>query len=135
MADIVSPTERSRIMSLIRSKNTRPEHVVRKLCTKLGTRYRLHRKDLPGSPDLVFVSRKTAIFVNGCFWHHHRGCRLAYMPKTRVEFWSAKFEGNRTRDLAASRALRKAGWRVAVVWECETHNPQALLRTLSRLLK
>lgn len=135
MADILSPSERSRIMSLIRSKDTKPEQLVRKLCTSLGVRYRLHRKDLPGSPDLVFGPRKLALFVNGCFWHRHEGCRFAYTPKTRVGFWKDKFAANQARDRAASLALRRAGWRIAVVWECETRNPQKLSTRLARLLK
>src|SRR4051812_49124729 len=107
-------------MSLVHAKNTRPELVVRQLCTRLGLRYRLHRKDLPGTPDLVFVAQQTAIFVNGCFWHRHRGCRLASMPKSRTAFWKEKFAKNTARDRAAQCALRRLGWKVANVWECQT---------------
>lgn len=134
MVDIVSASRRSQIMARIGSKDTGPERVVRKICTLMGRRYRLNRKDLPGSPDLVFKSLSLAIFVHGCFWHRHRDCRLAYTPKSRVEFWAEKFARNEARDAAAARALRRLGWRVAVVWECETRNPQKLQLRLARLL-
>ena len=102
----------------IKGKNTKPEILVRKALFAEGYRFRLHRKDLPGSPDVVLPGRKLAIFVNGCFWHGHTGCRLAKMPATRPEFWRAKLERNKIRDLEAIGALEKLGWRVLVVWEC-----------------
>jgi DNA mismatch endonuclease (patch repair protein) len=121
-------------MSSVRGRDTGPEHVVRAICTGLGARYRLHRRDLPGSPDLAFGPRKLAIFVHGCFWHRHRGCKLATSPKSRVEFWNDKFAKNVARDRAATRALRRSGWRVEVVWECETRQKERLMRRIGRVL-
>lgn len=118
MIDVVSEKTRSLMMSGIKSKNTKPEMLVRKALFAEGYRFRLHRKDLPGSPDVVLPSRKLAIFVNGCFWHGHTGCKLAKVPATRPEFWRAKLERNRSRDFEAIGALEKLGWRVLVVWEC-----------------
>lgn len=106
-------------MSLVRQKNTSPELAVRKLIFSLGYRYRLNKRGLPGTPDLVFSGRRKVIFVHGCFWHHHAGCKLATVPKTRTEFWQAKFEANRTRDNNAITALYKQGWEVLVIWQCE----------------
>lgn len=107
-------------MAGIRGKDTKPEMRVRKALFAGGYRYRLHRKDLPGTPDIVLPGRRVAIFVNGCFWHGHSGCSLAKVPGTRTEFWKEKFESNRQRDRVAAEALRVAGWRVLVVWECFT---------------
>ena len=107
-------------MAGIRGKDTKPEMRVRKALFAGGYRYRLHRKDLPGTPDIVLPGRRVAIFVNGCFWHGHSGCSLAKVPGTRTEFWREKFESNRQRDRVAAEALRVAGWRVLVVWECFT---------------
>jgi DNA mismatch endonuclease, patch repair protein len=106
-------------MSRIRSRDTKPELAVRSLLHSMGYRFRLHRKDLPGSPDIVLPKYQTAIFVHGCFWHRHRGCPLAYTPKTRTEFWLKKLNANVARDKKATRNLRKEGWRVLTVWECE----------------
>lgn len=121
-------------MSRIRSKDTTPEFAVRRLLHGMGVRYRLHRIDLPGKPDIVLGPRRLVIFVHGCFWHRHRGCRHATMPSANSEFWRAKLEGNAARDLRHRAALRKLGWRVAVVWECETRNPDKLARRLVRLV-
>ncbi len=118
--DIVDQQTRSRMMSGIRGRDTKPERVVRRCLTQLGYRYRLHRKDLPGAPDIVMPGRRIAIFVHGCFWHRHPGCRLAYVPKTNAAFWSRKLDGNAERDRAAIRSLMEDGWRVLVVWECAT---------------
>jgi DNA mismatch endonuclease (patch repair protein) len=118
LIDVVSQKVRSLMMSGIKGKNTKPEVFVRKALFAKGYRFRLHRKDLPGSPDVVLSSRKLVIFVNGCFWHCHTGCSLAKMPATRSEFWRAKLEGNRIRDLEVIGNLKKLGWRVLVVWEC-----------------
>ena len=120
MTDIVNSASRSRMMSGIRGKNTKPELLLRKALTSLGYRYRLHRKDLPGAPDVVMPARKVAIFAHGCFWHMHLGCRFATLPTTRPEFWSAKLRGNVERDQKAMEALRLMGWRTLVVWECGT---------------
>lgn len=131
MMDTLSPEDRSNLMGRIRGKNTKPEMVVRRLVHRMGYRYRLHRKDLPGRPDLVFAARRKVIFVHGCFWHQHEGCRLAYKPKTRVAFWHTKLEANRARDTRNQHDLRAAGWDVLVIWECETRasNRAGLLET------
>jgi DNA mismatch endonuclease (patch repair protein) len=115
-------------MSKIRGKNTKPEMVVRSLCHQMGFRFRLHRKDLPGTPDLVFPKYRLCMFVHGCFWHRHPECKYAYMPKSRVDFWLTKFTKNVERDLNAQQALINLGWRVVTVWECHTKN-RDLLRT------
>jgi DNA mismatch endonuclease (patch repair protein) len=106
-------------MSAIRSKDTRPELIVRRGLHARGLRYRLHRKDLPGKPDLVFPSRRVVLFVHGCFWHAHAGCRYYKIPRTESERWRKKLEGNRARDVRDQSALISIGWRVVVVWECE----------------
>ena len=126
MVDVVSPESRSRMMSGIRGKNTQPELLVRKALTGTGYRYRLHRRDLPGAPDIVMPGRKLAIFVHGCFWHKHGGCRLAQMPSTRREFWAEKLGANVARDKKAICSLREQGWRVLVVWECSTKSLEHL---------
>lgn len=119
--DTLSPVERSERMSLVCSKDTRPELTVRRMVHQLGFRYRLHGKGLPGKPDLVFASRRKAIFVHGCLWHRHakQGCPLARLPKSRLEFWLPKLEQNRMRDKQKQAELRRLGWRVLVIWECE----------------
>lgn len=114
-------TSRSELMSRVRSKDTKPELIVRKALHARGFRYRLHVKDLPGKPDLVFPSRKAVIFVHGCFWHGHEGC--GRMPKSRQEFWGPKIERNKERDREAIEALLEAQWRVLVVWECAMSGP------------
>lgn len=120
MADIVDAKTRSRMMSGIKFKNTKPEIMVRKALSSQGYRYRLHRKDLPGVPDIAMSRRKIAIFAHGCFWHMHQGCRLAKMPSTRPEFWKAKLGRNSERDADAVATLSALGWRVLIVWECST---------------
>ena len=117
MADVVSRQVRSRMMAGIRGKNTKPEILVRSFLHRQGFRFRLHVKDLPGKPDLVLAKYRAAIFVHGCFWHGH-DCHLFRLPGTRTDFWSAKIEGNRVRDLKAFAALRSMEWRVLVIWEC-----------------
>ena len=124
--DTVSPQRRSEIMAKVRSKDSGPELLVRKTAFALGYRYRLHRRDLPGCPDLVFPARRKVIFVHGCFWHRHARCKLARMPKSRLEFWTAKLESNRKRDLRSQRALRLAGWQVLILWECQLGDPDRL---------
>lgn len=106
-------------MGRVRSRDTAPEMLVRRLTYALGYRYRLHGKNLPGKPDLVFRSRRKVIFVHGCFWHRHPGCALARLPKSRQEFWLPKLETNRQRDLKAESALQEIGWAVLTIWECE----------------
>jgi len=122
VADTLTPNERSKRMSLIRGKDSSPEMKLRRLVHGMGFRYRLHVKDLPGKPDLVFPSRRAVIFMHGCFWHRHPGCKLARMPKTKLDFWGPKLEGNRERDLRNQEMLKKLGWHVLVVWECEMKN-------------
>ena len=111
--------QRSRNMSAIKSKNTKPEIAVRKLLHSMGYRFRLHRKDLPGSPDIVLPKYKTVIFVHGCFWHRHQNCKYASTPKTRQEFWNKKFNENINRDKINQENLSSKGWKIIIVWECE----------------
>lgn len=119
MSDSLSPSQRHACMSHIRSKNTKPEVKLRKSMFELGYRYRINKKGLPGSPDIVLAKYRTCIFVNGCFWHGHKDCRFATRPKTNQEFWRTKIENNRERDLRDYTFLESLGWRVIVVWECE----------------
>jgi DNA mismatch endonuclease (patch repair protein) len=118
MVDVVSTADRSRMMAGIKGKNSQPELIVRRMLFASGYRFRLHRRDLPGTPDIVMPRRKVAIFVHGCFWHLHQGCRYVKMPATRAEFWKAKFEANVERDRLAVDKLHELGWRTLVVWEC-----------------
>lgn len=133
--DIVDPARRSRMMATIRGKDTKPEMLVRRFLHAHGFRFRLHRTDLPGKPDIVLPRLRTCIFVHGCFWHRHAGCRYAVLPKTRPEFWAAKLEGNVARDRNAVLALRHAGWQVIVVWECELRRPETALPELLQTLE
>lgn len=117
-------------MRAVRRENTGPELAVRKAAHRLGLRFRLHRKDLPGTPDLVFPKHRTCLFVHGCFWHRHPGCKKATTPKTRREYWLPKFERNVARDREKEEALRRLGWRVVTIWECQTSDPDALEKRL-----
>ena len=136
MTDIVNAAKRSEIMSRIKGRNTKPELIVRRIAHGLGFRFRLHRRDLPGSPDMVFPRYRTVVFVHGCFWHRHDGCPYAYRPKSRIQFWTKKFEENVSRDARNEMALRGLGWRVLVIWECETRNQTAVrARLLAHLRK
>ena len=121
-------------MSRIRSKDMKPELVVRRLVHGTGYRYRLHRKDLPGKPDLVFGPRRKAIFVHGCFWHQHPGCRKATVPNDNREKWEAKLSRNVERDAENIDALKRAGWSVSVVWECDSRDPDAIVSSLAETL-
>lgn len=125
MVDVVSVADRSRMMSGIQGKNTKPELTVRRMLFASGYRFRLHRRDLPGAPDIVMPSRKVAIFVHGCFWHMHQECRFAKMPATRPEFWKVKLEANIERDRRSVEKLLALGWRALCVWECSTRDGQA----------
>ena len=118
--------QRSRNMSAIKSKNTKPEIKVRKLLHSMGYRFRLHSKDLPGSPDIVLPKYKTFIFVHGCFWHRHENCKYASTPKTRKEFWNKKFEENIKRDSEIQDKIKNLDWKSVVIWECETKNIENL---------
>jgi len=133
--DTITKEERSEIMGRVHSKDTRPEMLVRRLVHSLGYRYRLHRKDLPGKPDMAFPGRKKVIFVHGCFWHRHEGCALARMPKSRVTFWETKLEGNKTRDQRTVQLLRDAGWEVLTVWECQLRDTATLQATIVTFLE
>ncbi|TAK81063.1 MAG: DNA mismatch endonuclease Vsr [Betaproteobacteria bacterium] len=136
MTDHLSSRERSRNMAAIRGRNTSPEIAVRQLAYALGYRFRLHRADLPGRPDLVFSSKRAVITVNGCFWHQHssRTCK-ARPPKSNLDYWLPKLKRNVERDVANRRRLRKLGWRVMVVWECQTLDKRKLAERLSRFLQ
>jgi len=134
MADIMSPEQRSERMSRVRGKDTLPELVVRKAVHALGFRFRLHAKSLPGRPDLVLPRHRKAVLVHGCFWHRHGVCRRATTPTSNAVFWARKFADNVRRDAANLAALRAAGWRVLVVWECETKDGARLEKTLRRFL-
>jgi len=126
--DRITEKHRSWNMSRIKSKDTKPELIVRSLLHRMGYRFRLHRKDLPGKPDIVLPKYKTVVFVHGCFWHRHPNCKYAYTPKSRQEFWKKKFRDNVKRYRAIAKELRNSGWKVLVVWECQ-------LRDLHRLEK
>ena len=132
--DNLSLAERSEIMARVRSKNSRPELQVRKLVFALGYRYRLHAKDLPGHPDLVLRKFRKVVFVHGCFWHRHAGCALARLPKSRLDFWLPKLEGNKKRDEKNKRALLRAGWKVLTIWECQLKGTDLLATRLRRFL-
>lgn len=124
MTDVVDSQTRSRMMAGIRSRDTKPELLVRRYLHAQGFRYRLNVRSLPGSPDLVLAKWRTVIFVHGCFWHRHPDCSFAYTPRSRQDFWLEKFEKNVARDAAAIKALEEAGWRVIVVWECSLRGAQ-----------
>lgn len=129
--DRISPEQRSKLMARIRGKNTQPEKRVRTIAHLMGLRFRLHRKELKGTPDLVFPRHKVAIFVHGCFWHQHPNCPRSSLPQTRRDFWTKKLSGNVQRDAQAIRWLRSNGWHVAVIWECETKDAEGLERKLA----
>ena len=128
--DRISQEQRSWTMSQVRGKNTRPEMLVRRAAHALGLRFRLHRDDLPGTPDLVFPKHNVALFVHGCFWHRHSGCKRASMPKTRKIYWTAKFKRNAERDSRVVTQTKAIGWRPVIVWECETKDADKLARIL-----
>ena len=129
--DRLSREHRSWNMSRIRGKDTKPERQVRSLLHAMGYRFRLHRKDLPGRPDIVLPRYRTVIFIHGCFWHRHADCKYAYVPKSRIDFWEKKFSENIERDRASEEKLCELGWHVLVVWECELRNPDSLTRRLN----
>jgi DNA mismatch endonuclease (patch repair protein) len=132
MADVFDTEKRSAVMRAIKSRDTGPEIRVRKAAHALGLRFRLHRKDLPGSPDLVFPGRKTALFVHGCFWHGHDCARGSRQPATNADYWRAKIARNIERDGEQVKALKQLGWKARVVWECETRDREALQKLLRR---
>lgn len=136
MGDVVDSVTRSQMMAGIKGKHTKPERKVRVYLHRNGFRYSLHRRDLPGTPDLVLRKYHAVVFVHGCFWHMHKGCKFATFPSTRPEFWRQKLEANGARDERQCRDLRRMGWRVAVVWECSLKlRPEAALAELSDFLR
>ena len=137
MVDTLSSAARSERMARIRGKDTKPEMLVRRLVHSMGYRYRLHRRDLPGTPDLTFSSRRKIIFVHGCFWHRHpdSACKLSRVPKSRLEFWLPKLEANAARDMVNEASLREAGWDVLTVWECDLKDLAALKLKLEKFLE
>ena len=132
MTDVFSPEKRSSVMRRVKGKDTSPELKVRRVLTRMGLRYRLHRKDLPGKPDIVMPGRKLAIFVHGCFWHGHDCARGARVPQANRPYWEAKIGRNRERDIEHRAALAAAGWRVLTLWECELKDDAALTEALGR---
>lgn len=134
MTDTLTKAERSQLMSKIRGKNTGPERMVRSLLHRAGYRFRLHVKDLPGKPDIVLPRHGAVVLVHGCFWHRHKGCRGATTPKTHRKFWAEKFARNVANDQRHLRQLRRLGWRVLVVWECQLKYPDRVLARLRRFL-
>lgn len=135
MSDQLNSDARSKLMARVRGKNTNPELVVRRLAHALGYRFRLHRRELPGRPDITFPSKRKVVFVHGCFWHRHPRCSRASLPKTRQAFWLEKFNRNVARDRRNIDALRAAGWGILVIWECETKDPTFIRERLTRFLE
>ena len=134
MADNLTPQQRRRNMSRVKGRDTKPELLVRSVVHGLGYRFRLHGKGLPGRPDVVLPRHRKVIFVHGCFWHGHAGCRRAARPSTNREFWDRKIDGNVARDASNIRALRRAGWKVLVVWQCATKDRARLEKRLGKFL-
>ena len=135
MTDIVDTNRRSEMMARIGGRDTAPELAVRRIAHGMGLRFRLHRKDLPGRPDLVFPKHRLVVFVHGCFWHRHEGCRHASTPKSRTRFWTEKFAANVDRDVRQEAALRTLGWRILVIWQCESKDRATVERRLAALTK
>jgi DNA mismatch endonuclease, patch repair protein len=132
--DRLTPERRSRLMALVKAKDTTPELAVRRMIHSLGFRYRLHREELPGTPDLVFPKRRCVIFVNGCFWHQHQGCARSKRPSAHAEYWANKLDGNINRDARNISDLERSGWRVLTIWECELRDAERLSRMVNRFL-
>lgn len=133
--DTLTIKERSYRMHLIRSKDTQPELTVRRLVYSMGYRYRLHSTKLPGKPDIVFSGQRKAIFVHGCFWHQHEGCRNSRIPKSRLRYWVPKLQRNKQRDETNQKTLKAQGWRVLLIWECQTKKPGPMAVRIKRFLK
>jgi DNA mismatch endonuclease, patch repair protein len=132
--DNVNIDARSENMRRIKGRDTAPEIVVRRLIHSLGFRFRLHRKDIPGCPDLAFIAKRKVIFVHGCFWHQHKTCKAGRLPKSNIEYWSTKLDRNKRRDRRVVAELRKEGWQTLVIWECQTQHRASLLRCLESFL-
>jgi len=135
MVDNLSSVERSRLMARVKHEDTQPELIVRRILHRMGYRFRLHRRDLPGKPDIVLPKLKAAVFVNGCFWHGHKNCRLGRLPKSNVPFWQAKISANIKRDRTVATQLREHGWNVKVVWACQAANLGRLESMLQKFLR
>lgn len=135
MTDVFSKNKRSEIMSAVPQANTRPEKDVRRILHSMGYRFCLHRADLPGTPDIVLPKHRAVIFVHGCFWHGHRGCARAKLPKSNRSFWQTKITQNKERDTKAKSALTRSGWRYLVVWQCELRNENRLRTAMERFLQ
>jgi DNA mismatch endonuclease, patch repair protein len=135
LPDMFSPADRSKIMSHVKNRNTAPEIVVRRLLHRMGYRFRLHRANLPGHPDIVLPRHRKVIFVHGCFWHGHKGCPRAARPATNKEFWNVKLDANARRDKTAQEALDAIGWRILIVWQCETRDEVQLIGILRQFLE
>lgn len=135
MADTFSQEKRSWMMSRVRGSNTKPEILVRSFIHRMGFRFRVHCRELPGNPDIVLPRYGRIVFVNGCFWHGHKRCARSKRPSTRPEFWNRKLDGNIDRDKRSRKILRRTGWEVLTVWECETRKPEKLLMRLERFLR
>jgi len=134
MTDVFSKKKRSWIMGRVKGRDTKPEILVRSIVHRMGYRFRIHCKDLPGNPDIVLPRHRKVIFVHGCFWHGHKGCPRSERPSTNKKFWNTKLDRNVERDKRLRRTLRRMGWKIFVVWECETRAPDTLLRKLGRFL-
>lgn len=134
MADSLTPEKRSWLMSRIKCRDTKPELVVRSAVHNMGFRFRLHRSDLPGKPDLVLPRHNKVIFVHGCFWHQHKGCRISHKPSSNTSYWNKKLARNVERDKKHQILLRKLCWRVLTIWECETKKPNKLLNKLAKFI-
>jgi DNA mismatch endonuclease (patch repair protein) len=135
VVDVFTKAKRSEVMSGIRSKDTKPEKIVRSLLHRMGYRFRLHVKNLPGKPDIVLPKYKTVIFVHGCFWHRHSNCKYAYTPKSRIKFWKQKFADNVARFKIVQKELRHLQWNVVVIWECELSKPESVIKKLEKYIK
>lgn len=133
MADTMTPEQRSRCMSAVKGKDTKPEMIVRKYLFSKGLRFRLHVRSLPGNPDIVLPKYKAVVFINGCFWHGHEGCKYYRLPKSNVEFWESKITNNKNRDVLNEVKLKELGWRVIRIWECEIRRVQDRNQSLERL--
>lgn len=132
--DFLTKQQRSRLMALVRRRDTKPELTVRRYLFSLGYRFRVNPKGLPGTPDIAFTRLKKAIFVHGCFWHQHRGCKLARIPKSNRSYWEPKLARNKARDAENKRSLRRLGWGYLVLWECQLHRPKYLERAINQFL-
>lgn len=132
--DVYSKQTRSWVMRAVKSKDTKPEMIVRRYLHRSGYRYRLHKKELPGTPDIVFPRLKKVIFIHGCFWHQHPGCKHADRPSSNTEYWRAKLDRNVERDAALIRALQQLGWECCIIWECQTRNPELLRQIIQAYL-